>query len=189
MEARRKGPTISIGLLILRLGVGGYLLTHGWGKLQMLLAGDFDKFGDPIGLGSGLSLVLVAVAEFFCSLLVMLGFVTRFAAAVVVLSMAVAALVAHSNDPWTMEQAARLFMAGESKSWASKEPALLYLIPFLALIFTGAGRFSIDGLIWPRGRHWLRGDQVMRDEPWEVPARVPPSARLQTKAIAMTVRS
>jgi uncharacterized membrane protein YphA (DoxX/SURF4 family) len=30
----------------------------------------------------------------------------------------------------------------------SKEPALLFLIPFLALVFTGAGRFSIDGLIW-----------------------------------------
>ncbi len=44
----------SLGLLVLRLGTGGYMLTHGWGKLQMVLAGDFDKFGDPIGLGSGL---------------------------------------------------------------------------------------------------------------------------------------
>ena len=34
---------------------------------------------------------------------------------------------------------------------ASKEPALLFLVPFLALVFTGAGRFSLDGLIW---RHW-----------------------------------
>ena len=152
MEARRHDLTNSIGLLILRLGVGGLMLIHGWGKLQMLLAGDFDKFGDPIGLGSTLSLVLVTGAEFLCALLVVIGFATRFAAAAIVFAMAVAAFVAHGSDPWTMGEAARLFMAGEAKSWASKEPALLFLIPFLALIFTGAGRLSIDGLIWPRRR-------------------------------------
>jgi len=140
MEARRQDLTNSIGLLILRLGVGGFMAAHGWGKLQMVLAGDFDKFGDPIGLGSGLSLVLVMSAEFVCALLVMAGFATRFAAAPIVFAMAVAVFVAHANDPWTM---------GEG---ASKEPALLYLFPFLALIFTGAGKLSVDGLIWPRWR-------------------------------------
>jgi putative oxidoreductase len=149
MDAQRQDLTQSIGLLILRLGIGGYLLTHGWGKLQMLLAGDFGKFGDPIGLGSGLSLVLVTIAEFLCSLAVMFGFASLIAAAVIASSMSVAAFVAHGADPWTMEQGYLLFMTGASKSWASKEPALLYLIPFLTLIITGAGRFSIDGLLWP----------------------------------------
>jgi uncharacterized membrane protein YphA (DoxX/SURF4 family) len=46
-----------------------------------------------------------------------------------------------------MEQGYKLFMSGAAKSWASKEPALLYLVPFLALVFTGAGRFSIDAMI------------------------------------------
>lgn len=152
MEGQRQDLTYSFGLLILRMGVGGYMLTHGWGKLQMVVAGDFDKFGDPIGLGSGLSLVLMTMAEFFCALLVMIGCATRFAAAPIVFGMAVAAFVAHANDPWTMGQGAALFMAGTSKSWASKEPALLFLVPFLALIFTGAGAFSIDGLIASRWR-------------------------------------
>lgn len=139
----------SIGLLILRLGIGGYMLSHGWGKLQMLLAGNFDMFGDPIGMGSVLSLVLVVMAEFLCALLVMLGLGTRFAAVPIVIAMSVAAFVAHGNDPWSMEQAAKLFMSGASKSWASKEPAMLFLFPFLALVFTGAGKLSLDGLIWP----------------------------------------
>lgn len=150
MEARRQDLTTSIGLLILRLGIGGYMASHGWGKLQMLLAGDFDNFADPIGLGKPLSLVLMVTAEFFCALLVMVGFVTRLAALPVVFGMGVAAFVVHVDDPWSMEEAAKLFLAGQSQSWASKEPALLFLIPFLALIFTGAGRFSIDALIWPR---------------------------------------
>jgi putative oxidoreductase len=150
MEARLQDRPVSIGLLILRVGIGGYMLTHGWGKLQMLLAGDFDKFGDPIGLGKPLSLFLIVMAEFAGALFVMLGLATRFAAVLPVVSMGVAAFVAHGSDPWTMEEGYRLFMTGASKSWASKEPALLFLIPFLALVFTGAGRYSLDALIGPR---------------------------------------
>ena len=152
MDATRQNLTTSVGLLILRLGFGGFMLGHGWGKLQMLLAGEFDKFGDPIGLGSGPSLVLVVLAEFVCALLVMVGFATRLAAVPVVAAMAVAAFVAHGGDPLTMGEGARLFMSSESKSWASKEPALLFLVPFLALVFTGAGRLSLDGLTRSRPR-------------------------------------
>ena len=147
MEAERKEISASIGLLILRLGVSGYLITHGWGKVQMLLSGGAEKFGDPIGLGSTLSLVLVTMSEFLCALLIILGLGTRLAAIPVVISMSVAAFVIHAANPWTMEAAAKAFFSGASKDWFSKEPALLYLIPFLSLVFTGGGKFSLDGLI------------------------------------------
>jgi putative oxidoreductase len=142
--------TTSIGLLILRLGIAGYLATHGWGKVQMLRAGQFEMFGDPIGLGPRLSLWLVVFAEFICSLLVVVGLGTRFAALPVVFAMGVAAFVAHGRDPWTMETAARLFFAGQTKMMLSKEPALIFLAGFLALAFTGAGRLSLDALIVAR---------------------------------------
>jgi putative oxidoreductase len=147
MDERRNDVMNSIGLLILRVGVGGFMLTHGWGKVQMLTNGAFDQFGDPIGLGNKASLILATGAEFVCPLLVILGLATRFAAVPVVFTMGVAAFVAHGSDPWTMGTAAQRFMSGAAKSWASKEPALLFLIPFLALAFTGAGRFSVDALI------------------------------------------
>ncbi len=152
METRRHGLIGSIGLLILRLGVGGYMAIHGWGKVQMLFAGDFDKFGDPIGLGNALSLVLATGAEFLCAVLVMLGLATRFAAAPVAFTMAVAAFVVHRADPWTAGRAYELFAAGETKFPVSKEPALLFLIPFLALVFTGPGEFSVDRLVLARWR-------------------------------------
>lgn len=151
MEAERKEVAASVGLLILRLGIGGYLITHGWGKLQMLLAGGAGTFGDPVGLGNTLSLALVTVAEFVCALLIILGLATRLAAIPVVISMSVAAFVVHAGDPWLMETAAKAFFSGTSKTWFSKEPALLYLIPFLSLVFTGAGKLSLDGLIATRG--------------------------------------
>lgn len=149
MEARRQDLTNSIGLLILRLGVGGFMVTHGWGKLQMLWAREFEKFGDPIGIGSALSLTLVMFAELICAGLVAVGFATRFAAAPIVFAMVIAVMVGHNSDPWTMAEGFRKFIAAEAKLPLSKEPALLYLFPFLTLIFTGAGRLSIDGLIWP----------------------------------------
>lgn len=147
MHARQQDLTTSIGLLVLRVGMGVYLASHGWGKAQGVIAGQFDQFGDPIGIGSGPSLVLVALAEFVCSLLVVVGLGTRFAAVLPVIAMAVAAFVAHGGDPWTMGKGAELFSSGAAESWASKEPALLFLIGFLTLVFTGAGRFSLDALI------------------------------------------
>mgnify|MGYP002380947190 CR=1 FL=1 len=128
MDARRQDLMNSIGLLILRVGFGGYMATHGWGKFQMLMAGEYYKFGDPIGLGNTLSLIGAVGAEFFCALLVVLGIGTRFAAAPIVFTMGVAAFIVHANDPWTMG------------GGASKEPAMLFMMVFLALIFTGAGK-------------------------------------------------
>ncbi|MDX1566134.1 MAG: DoxX family protein, partial [Phycisphaeraceae bacterium] len=134
MQANRQDLHTSIGLLILRVGLGGYMLTHGFSKLQKVLDGQFDKFADPIGIGSGPSLVMITFAEFGCALLVMAGLATRLAAIPLVIGMAVAALVFHADDPWTMAQASN----------GSKEPALMYLFAFATLIFTGAGQFSLD---------------------------------------------
>lgn len=156
MDAKRQDLTNSIGLLILRVGIGGYMLSHGWGKFMMMIDGKWSDFGDPIGIGSTLSLIGAAGAEFFCAALVMLGAATRFAAAPIVFTMVVAAFVAHSGDPWTSGEAARLFMEGKSQYPASKEMALLFALPFLALIFTGAGKFSVDGMVWPRFRQWRK---------------------------------
>ncbi len=116
----------------------------------MLLSGGAEQFGDPIGLGPTPSLALVTLSEFVCAVLIVAGLATRLAAIPPVVSMSVAAFVVHAANPWTMETAARAFFSGASKSWLSKEPALLYLIPVLALLFTGGGRFSLDALIASR---------------------------------------
>jgi putative oxidoreductase len=144
--------TRSIGLLVLRIGFSAYLMTHGWGKLQMILQGRMGAFSDPIGIGSAPSLILVTFAEFVCALLVLIGLGTRLAAIPIVIAMGVAAFVSHASDPWTMAEAASLFRSGAAKSWSSKQPALMYLFAFLTLIFTGAGKFSIDHIIASRRR-------------------------------------
>lgn len=147
-NVHNKDLTSSIGLLI--LGVGGYMLTHGVGKVQMLLEGDLEQWQDPIGVGALPSLVLATGAEFLCALLVVLGLATRVAAVPVVVTMGVAAFVVHAGDPWTMQRAYELFAQEKAESLASREPALLYLFPFLALVLLGGGRFSLDHVLWGR---------------------------------------
>src|SRR4051794_39726626 len=121
----------SFGLLILRVGIGGFMLMHGLDKLEMVRNEQFEMMGDPIGLGNKLSLYLLTFAELVCSGLVIVGFLTRLAAIPVVIAMGVAVFVAHANDPWTMSEAAMAFFNKQRENWSSKEPALLFLIPFL----------------------------------------------------------
>jgi len=100
---------------------------HGLGKTMDLFQGKHD-FPDPLGIGPLPSLILAVSAEFVCALLVVVGFKTRWAAIPVVITMLVAVFVFHANDGWEV-----------------KEFPLLYAVAFLALAFTGAGKYSLDG--------------------------------------------
>lgn len=115
-----------ISLLILRAGAGLLILTHGWPKLLKVFNGDFS-FGDPIGLGPTLSLILAAFAEGICGILVTLGLGTRIASFVLVINMSVVAFIAHAGD-----------------SFGTKEKGLLFLLLFLVILLTGPGKYSID---------------------------------------------
>ncbi len=114
------------GLLLLRLGFGGMMLTHGIPKMLQMLSGDFS-FGDPIGIGEPASLVLAVLCEVIFPFLVIIGFKTRLSAIPVIITMAVAAFIVHAADPL-----------------GTKEMALLYLFAFVAIALLGAGKYSID---------------------------------------------
>lgn len=117
-------------LLIVRIAVAAFMLTHGYPKLMKLLAGGEIQFADPFGLGMYFSLVLAVFAEFFCSILIGIGLGTRLATIPLIITMSVAAFIAHSSDPF-----------------GRKELALLYLVVFVFLLFTGSGKFSVDYFI------------------------------------------
>ncbi|MEZ4796149.1 MAG: DoxX family protein [Flavobacteriaceae bacterium] len=114
------------GLLILRVGVSALMLTHGYGKLLQLFKDPTD-FGDPIGLGPVISLILTVIGEFVAPILIIIGYKTKLAAIPALITMLVAAFVVHAADPI-----------------GTKEKALFYAVAFLALAFTGAGKYSLD---------------------------------------------
>ncbi|MBD3220968.1 DoxX family membrane protein [bacterium] len=121
------------GLLIMRVALGAMMLgAHGWAKLTNFSA-YATQFPDPLGLGANPSLALAVFAEVFCSLAIILGLFTRWAAVPLIVTMLVAAAIVHADDPWQ-----------------KKEFALLYLIPMLTLVFTGPGKLALDDRLRPR---------------------------------------
>jgi putative oxidoreductase len=117
-----------IGLLIIRLGAGAMILTHGYPKLLRLFGDEPIKFMDFLGLGPVVSLSLAVFAEFLCAILIMIGFKTRLAAIPLMITMLSAALIAHAADPF-----------------GRKELPLLYFLVFLGILIFGGGKFSVDG--------------------------------------------
>jgi putative oxidoreductase len=127
------GPTADAGLLLLRAFAGVSLaFAHGLGKLppsegfMTRVAG----FGFP---APGIFAWLSGFAEFGGGLLLAAGLLTRPAAALILINMAVAVLLGHAGDPY-----------------ARRELPLLFGFVALCFLFTGAGRYSLDALI--RGR-------------------------------------
>ncbi|MCC8358645.1 DoxX family protein [Salinimicrobium sediminilitoris] len=123
---------IDLGLLFLRLGAAGLMLTHGYPKLLNLFGSEEIVFADPAGLGMATTLALAVFAEFICSILVILGLGTRLAVIPLIITMFTAAFVIHAADPFQR-----------------KELALIYLLNFTVLLITGAGKHSLDF-------HWLK---------------------------------
>ena len=131
--AKGSDNSTAIGLLLMRLIAGGLLFYgHGLPKL-MNWRERMSTFSDPIGLGPAPGFWLVVFAEVVCSVLVMLGWFTRAACVLPIGFFLIAALIHHAEDPFRQ-----------------KELALIYMAPFLCLLFTGPGRFSLDARFGPK---------------------------------------
>lgn len=131
------------GLLVLRLGFGLMMLIgHGWPKIAV-----FEDKKDvwPVPelwpfslLTSPLSMMATIAAEVGAAALIALGVATRPAAFLLGFTMVVGAFQVHALDGFFLSP-------GVTKA---KEPAILYLIPCVALIISGAGAYSVDRMIF-----------------------------------------
>lgn len=129
----------TIGFLWLRILMGIGIATHGYSKIfsgeelgegVRKLAGYIESMGLPLPY---LSAWLAAISEFLGGILIAIGFGTRISALFVFITMTVAAFIAHKSDPF-----------------AKKELALAYWTIAGALILTGPGIFSLDGILWKK---------------------------------------
>jgi len=118
----------SIALLLLRLTFGGLMLfSHGWGKMMKFFGEDPIRFANPLGIGEVPTLVLAVFAEVICALLIVIGLYTRMATIPLIITMLVAVFIIHISDPFN-----------------KMEFAILYLVPYIALLLAGPGKFSVD---------------------------------------------
>ncbi len=124
-----------IVLLIVRVFVGFAMLSHGFPKLQMLLEGGKIEFFDFLGMGPQISLILTIIAEFVCSILLILGLFSRVALGFLIFTMIIAGFVVHGAD-----------------QFEKRELSMIYLSVYLLLMTFGVGKFSVDEMIAKRKR-------------------------------------
>ncbi|ETN96670.1 DoxX family protein [Zhouia amylolytica] len=120
---------VSISILVLRVGVSfSMLYLHGYPRL-ISFNEISSEFADPLGIGSPTSLGLVVFAEFFCSLLLIIGLFTRWSCIPLIITMMVAT--------WVIN---------EGKDFIFQEKSFVYLITYSSLFLSGGGYFSLDHL-------------------------------------------
>lgn len=125
--------------LILRAPIGLILAAHGAQKLFAWFGGygleGTGQWMASMGMTPGYLMALLAgSAEFFGGLALVLGLVTRPAAAIAAFTMLVAIFTVHIGNG--------LFMANNGYEYA-----LTLLVALLAIVVQGAGSLSLDKLI------------------------------------------
>jgi len=125
--------------LILRVATGVIFAAHGAQKLFGWFGGyglaGTGQFFDSLGLHPGVVMALLAgSAEFFGGLALVLGLLLRPAAAALSLTMLVAIFSVHISKGFFLDK-------------GGIEYALALLAASLSLVFSGAGRISVDRVL------------------------------------------
>ncbi len=120
----------NFALLVQRVVTGLLLLIgHGLPKIS-----NFNSlavsFYDPFRIGHRLSLILVILAELFCSMFIVLGLFTRIAALVIVINLTVA-----------------VFIYQHGAALKNVELGAIYLTSVFTIMILGPGRVSVDGMM------------------------------------------
>ena len=123
---------VHFSLLLLRIGLGLMMLTHGIPKLL-----HFNKmapdFFDPFHINNYLSLGLVVFAEVFCAVFLIIGLCTR-----------------GFVIPLLIEMIVIIFMVHQADGFGRQELATHFLLGFLVILILGPGKISLDRLISAR---------------------------------------
>lgn len=120
--------SFNIAAFLLRVIFGTLIfINHGLPKIQGF-ADRQSSFFNLFGIGSQASLLLVIFAEVFCAIFVVIGLFTRLAVIPLVITMVVV-----------------VFMANKGQPLPKIQPALMFLGAFLAILFMGSGKYSVDG--------------------------------------------
>ena len=128
-STRYNAGAFNTALFILRLGFGILLVHHGYQKFSNFHQTEGFMI-DLFGLGKATTTSLVIFAELFCGILVIIGLFTRLACVPIIILFFVI-----------------IFKVTNADYFGKSEMPELYLVSFLAILFAGPGKVSIDNLI------------------------------------------
>jgi putative oxidoreductase len=117
--------------LFIQRTVTGLLLLIGHGLPKISNFSELSaNFYDPLRIGHRGSLILVILAELFCSMLLVLGLFTRIVAIIIVINLSVAVFIYHSGQPLK-----------------NVDLGAIYLTSVFTIMIVGPGRISVDGMM------------------------------------------
>jgi putative oxidoreductase len=120
----------NFALLVQRV-VTGLLMLIGHGLPKISNFSDLSSsFYDPLRIGHRNSLVLVILAELFCSMLMVLGLFTRIVAFIIVLDLSIAVFIYHHGQPLK-----------------NVDLGAIYLTSVFTIMILGPGKVSVDGMM------------------------------------------
>lgn len=126
LSVNKGTATSNLTALILRLGFGILMIPkHGYVKLVEFNERK-EQFMDFFGLGGTVSLSLAIFAEFFCSILLVIGLFTRLAT----IPLIVTVMVIFSVHDWQL--------------FGKYELATAFFIGYLSILAIGPGKYSLD---------------------------------------------
>jgi putative oxidoreductase len=137
------------GLFLLRLALGVVFVMHGWQKLAVFghagVTGFLTQLGVPF---PGVNAVLITAVELGGGLLLLAGAFTRVAGTLIAFAMLVAVMTAH--------------LANGFYAPTGFEYPMTLLLASAAVTMTGAGAYSVDGLLAGRQVKISEAGQPMR---------------------------
>ncbi len=120
-----------LGLFIIRVMAGLSLFRlHGIEKI-VNFSGMLSHFPDPLHIGALPSLIFALLSDAVCSVLVILGLMTRLASLIIVINLMVVFIFLH-NFSFMQEHGQLVYV---------------YLGVFLTTLAAGAGKISVDNFI------------------------------------------
>lgn len=129
---RSVSSALNASTLLLRLIFGGLMIPHGYAKLTHFAEYQND-FLNLLGMGTTVSLGLAIFAELGCSILLVMGLLTRLALIPLIVTALVIVFSAHGGE-----------ILGDG------EHGFLYLAVYVSLLLTGPGQYSVDQLLFGR---------------------------------------
>lgn len=116
----------SLGIFIIRIGLGFTMMTHGFAKLSNFEVYVTNFWGGSLGLG------LTIFAELICALSMIIGIAYRLVLIPLITTMFVAFFFVHKS------------------SLIQGELSLVYFIAFVGLLISGPGKYSVDRILAKR---------------------------------------
>ncbi len=134
---------LSFGLLLIRVVIGVLMAFYGYEKLihfdEMAASEFWAKNVSFLGMTGKIPLALTIFAEFFCSLLLIVGLLTRLALIPLLICMA-----------YIVGVVGQFSIVESGDHGSNLNSAFVYFITYLGLYFTGAGKYSFDAMMTKR---------------------------------------